>query len=233
MEMYLQSEISKITKKKKLVSILKATEGKKRSWIRIRNLVELIHGSESVQKRHGSGTLPEMGVSELGRFRTRLKIRKLEPSQNIVTAKIKWKLVPEPEKEKIFLEAGMDSSEWEQKPSNAEKYQFKRKEIPIKRFGNLKEDFLDFFMYVIPHGFICRPSDSTMSEDAGIEPRTVRNLTVDLLYPGDVCGDSGARPPAHQDQRPVPVRVLNLSNLHHKNRNSEYRKRNISGVLVT
>ncbi len=45
---------------------------------------------------------------------------------------------------------------------------------------------------------------------------TVRNLTVDLFYPGDVGGDGGARPPAHQDQRPVAVRVLNLSNLHHK-----------------
>ncbi len=31
----------------------------------------------------------------------------------------------------------------------------------------------DFFMYGIQHCFICRPSDSTVSEDAGIEPRTV------------------------------------------------------------
>jgi hypothetical protein len=29
------------------------------------------------------------------------------------------------------------------------------------------------FMYVIQHCFFCRPSDSTVSEDAGIEPRTV------------------------------------------------------------
>jgi hypothetical protein len=28
-------------------------------------------------------------------------------------------------------------------------------------------------MYCIQHCFICRPSDSTMSEDTGIEPRTV------------------------------------------------------------
>ncbi len=28
-------------------------------------------------------------------------------------------------------------------------------------------------MYCIQHCFICRPSDSTASEDAGIEPRTV------------------------------------------------------------
>ncbi len=29
-----------------------------------------------------------------------------------------------------------------------------------------------FFMYDIQHCFICRPSDSTVSGDAGIEPRT-------------------------------------------------------------
>jgi hypothetical protein len=36
-------------------------------------------------------------------------------------------------------------------------------------------DFLDFFffMYDIRHCFICRPSDSTVSEGAGIESRTV------------------------------------------------------------
>jgi hypothetical protein len=33
--------------------------------------------------------------------------------------------------------------------------------------------FLFLFMYCIQHCFICRPSDSTVSEDAGIEPRTV------------------------------------------------------------
>jgi hypothetical protein len=30
-----------------------------------------------------------------------------------------------------------------------------------------------FFSYFIQHCFICRPSDSTVSTDAGIEPRTV------------------------------------------------------------
>jgi hypothetical protein len=30
-----------------------------------------------------------------------------------------------------------------------------------------------FSMYFIQHCFICRPTDSTVSEDAGIEPRTV------------------------------------------------------------
>ncbi len=33
-------------------------------------------------------------------------------------------------------------------------------------------DFL-FFLYCIQHCFICRPSDSTVPTDAGIEPRTV------------------------------------------------------------
>jgi hypothetical protein len=33
-------------------------------------------------------------------------------------------------------------------------------------------------MYVIQHCFICRPSDSTVSEVAGIEPSTVVNLTL-------------------------------------------------------
>ncbi len=34
-------------------------------------------------------------------------------------------------------------------------------------------EFLDFFMYVIQQCFICRPTVSTGSDDAGIEPRTV------------------------------------------------------------
>jgi hypothetical protein len=37
---------------------------------------------------------------------------------------------------------------------------------------------LFFFMYVIQHRFICRPSDSTVSENDGIEPRTVATLTL-------------------------------------------------------
>ncbi len=36
------------------------------------------------------------------------------------------------------------------------------------------ERFFGFFcMHFIPHCFLCRPSDSAVSEDAGIEPRTV------------------------------------------------------------
>ncbi len=39
---------------------------------------------------------------------------------------------------------------------------------------------MEVFSYYIQHSFICRPSDSTVSEDAGIEPRTVATsaLTV-------------------------------------------------------
>jgi hypothetical protein len=33
-------------------------------------------------------------------------------------------------------------------------------------------DFM-FLSYYIQHGFICRPSDSSVPTDAGIEPRTV------------------------------------------------------------
>ncbi len=44
----------------------------------------------------------------------------------------------------------------------------------------LKGDFLGFFHYFIPHCFIHRPSDSTVSEDAGIEPMTVATLALDV-----------------------------------------------------
>ncbi len=38
--------------------------------------------------------------------------------------------------------------------------------------------FVCFLMYVIQHCFICRPSDLTVSKDAGIEPRTVATLAL-------------------------------------------------------
>jgi hypothetical protein len=49
---------------------------------------------------------------------------------------------------------------------------------------SLKRDFfgfLSFYVYVIQHGFFCRPSDSTVSEDAGIEPRTVATMDEGTL----------------------------------------------------
>ena len=42
----------------------------------------------------------------------------------------------------------------------------------------VKGGFLGFFMYCIQHCFICRLSDSTVSEDAGIEPSTVATLAL-------------------------------------------------------
>jgi hypothetical protein len=52
----------------------------------------------------------------------------------------------------------------------------KRNEIEPKFFT--KGVIFPFFllMYVIQHCFIWRPSDPTVSEDAGIEPRTVVTL---------------------------------------------------------
>jgi hypothetical protein len=40
--------------------------------------------------------------------------------------------------------------------------------------------FLEFFLfnYVVQHCFICRPSDFSVSEDAGIESRTVATLAL-------------------------------------------------------
>jgi hypothetical protein len=51
---------------------------------------------------------------------------------------------------------------------------------PTDWLPGIKGDlFLVFLlMYVIQHCFICRPSDSTVSEDAGIEPRTVATLAL-------------------------------------------------------
>jgi hypothetical protein len=50
----------------------------------------------------------------------------------------------------------------------------------IKRFqkGGFFFGFYHFFMYDIQHCFICRPSDSTVSEDAGIGPRTVATTAL-------------------------------------------------------
>jgi hypothetical protein len=56
-------------------------------------------------------------------------------------------------------------------------------------------------MYCFQHCFICRPSDSTVSEDAGIEPKTVSLLAVLLLcgvtsgaYPEPRAGAAGSGP---------------------------------------
>jgi hypothetical protein len=53
-------------------------------------------------------------------------------------------------------------------------------------------------MYFIQHRFICRPSDSIVSEDVGIEPRTVATLALAIT-----CSNHSAR--SH------PQRVLDLT----------------------
>ncbi len=66
---------------------------------------------------------------------------------------------------------------------------------PLYWYSFLKRDFwiFFFFMYDIQHCFICRPSDSTVSEDAGIEPRTVAITALavrrlDLIHHGcEMC----------------------------------------------
>jgi hypothetical protein len=45
-----------------------------------------------------------------------------------------------------------------------------------------------FFMYDFQHCFICRPSDSTVSEDAGIEPRTVVTTALAVRRSNDSPG---------------------------------------------
>jgi hypothetical protein len=48
------------------------------------------------------------------------------------------------------------------------------KQCWIKNLKNSKfQNFILFFQYIIQHFFICCPSDSTVSEDAGIQPRIV------------------------------------------------------------
>ncbi len=50
---------------------------------------------------------------------------------------------------------------------------------PRKTFGKDIVNFLTrFFMYFIQHCFLCHPSDSTVSEDTGIEPRTAAIFSI-------------------------------------------------------
>jgi hypothetical protein len=53
--------------------------------------------------------------------------------------------------------------------------------ITVERGGFIERGGFNLFIsfvYFIPHSFICRPLDSTMWEDAGIEPRTVATLAL-------------------------------------------------------
>ena len=49
----------------------------------------------------------------------------------------------------------------------------KQNEVKKLKRNDIEPKFFEggIFLYVIQHCFICRPSDSTVSEDAGIEPR--------------------------------------------------------------
>jgi hypothetical protein len=60
--------------------------------------------------------------------------------------------------------------------------------LDVLLFSSIKGDF-GIFQYFIQHGFICRPSDSTVSEDAGIEPGAVATsaLAVPLFLPCNSC----------------------------------------------
>ncbi len=60
--------------------------------------------------------------------------------------------------------------------SDAEKLRTSNVILIVKQ-GGFFLDFL-FSMYFTRHGLICHPSDSTVSEDAGIEPRNVATLAL-------------------------------------------------------
>ncbi len=49
-------------------------------------------------------------------------------------------------------------------------------QVELYRSVGLVPYFILDLKYFIQHCFICRPSDSAVSEDAGIEPRTVATL---------------------------------------------------------
>jgi hypothetical protein len=68
--------------------------------------------------------------------------------------------------EKIYV--GSETGSGAKQPNTLTRQEYKGK-IYVKDIGF----FLFMYRYDIQHCFICRPSDSTVSEDAGIEPRTV------------------------------------------------------------
>ncbi len=56
----------------------------------------------------------------------------------------------------------------------------------------LKGETVSIFLFFYSTCFLCRPSDSTVSEDAGIEPRTVATLAIgsQTLYRLDLTHNS-------------------------------------------
>jgi hypothetical protein len=65
---------------------------------------------------------------------------------------------------------------------------------PVVKIFFIRGIFLEFF-YEIQHRFICRPSDSIVSEDAGFEPRTVATTALAVRR-------SNTRLDVHQTTRP-------------------------------
>jgi hypothetical protein len=59
-----------------------------------------------------------------------------------------------------------------------------------------------FFLYVIQHCFICRPSAFTVSEDAGIEPRTVATLALTARH-----SNHSARSHPHDAKLPIKAKM--------------------------
>ncbi len=74
--------------------------------------------------------------------------------------------------------------------------------------------YLDFFIYfyvgyIIQHCFICRPSDFTVSEDAGIEPRTVTTLALAARRSNHLAGSHPlTRSHPYFDEKLTDVTVL-------------------------
>jgi hypothetical protein len=61
--------------------------------------------------------------------------------------------------------------------------------------------FLDFFQ----HSFICRPTDSAMSEDAGTEPKTCCDIGIDALT---TRLDLVHLSPNNSPSSPIPLSLL-------------------------
>ncbi len=54
-------------------------------------------------------------------------------------------------------------------------------------FRSFCSNFHIIFVKLIQHYFICRPSDSTVSEDAGIKPRTITTLALTARRPNHLA----------------------------------------------
>jgi hypothetical protein len=80
--------------------------------------------------------------------------------------------------------------------------------------NNKEEFFVDFFffMFDIQHCFICRPSDSTVSEDAGIEPRIVATMAWTVMR-----SIHSARSHPLIRRTMVHLEIFNQDLLHNKN----------------